>query len=143
MADSNKDVLRRIADEVVNPGNLAAADKYFSRDYVCHSPGGLEFHGPDGFRQMIGMYRQAFPDYHVVIEDMVEEGDRLAFRLTVRGTHNGDLAGIAPTGKSVTVSAIIIHRYSGGKCVEERQSVDEVGMFRRLGLTTLPTPAHA
>jgi predicted ester cyclase len=72
---------------------------------------------------------------------MVEEGDRIAFRLTLRGTHN-DLAGIAPTGRSMTVSAIVIHRYSGGKCVEEWQSVDEVGLFRQLGVTTLPIPAH-
>jgi predicted ester cyclase len=92
---------------------------------------------------MIGMYQTAFPDFHVVIEDMVEEGDRIAFRLTVRGTHRGDLAGVAPTGRSVIVSTIIISRFAGGKCVEEWQTVDEVSLFRQLGVTTLPAAAHA
>jgi predicted ester cyclase len=142
MADSNKDVLRRIGDEVVNGRDLAAADTLFSRDYVYHGPGGLELHGPDGFKQMIGVYQQAFPDFHIVIEDMIEEGDKVAFRLTTRGTHSGDLGGIAPTGRHVAVTTIIISRFAGGKCVEEWQSVDEVDLLRQLGVTALPAAAH-
>jgi predicted ester cyclase len=86
MAESNKQILRRIADEVVNGRNLAAADALFSRDYVVHGPGGLELRGPEGFKQMIGMYQNAFRDYTVTFDDMIEEGDRIAFRLTLRGS---------------------------------------------------------
>jgi len=143
MADSNKDTLRRIANEVVNAGKLELADTLFAPGYVYHGPGGLEVTAPDGFKQMIGMFRTAFPDFHVVIEDIVEEGDRVAFRLTSRGTHKGDLAGIAPTGKSVTLSHIVISRFVDGKCVEEWQTFDEVGMLRQLGIVTLPLPTHA
>jgi predicted ester cyclase len=143
MPESNKDLVRRIADEVVNGGKLALADMLFAQGYVYHGPGGLEVLGPEGFRQMIGMFRKAFPDFQVVIEDMVAEGDRVAFRLTSRGTHKGDLAGLAPTGKSVIVTHNVISRFYDGKCVEEWQTFDEVGMLRQLGVVTLPILAHS
>ena len=142
MPNSNKHILRRIADEIVNGRNLAAADTLIARDYVFHGPGGLELRGPDGFTQMIGMYQTAFPDFNIVIEDMVEDGDRIAFRLTARGTHRGSLGPIAPTGTTVITNAIIINRFADGKCVEEWQSVDEVSLLRQLGVTTLPAAAH-
>ena len=131
--EENKAVLRRNL-EIFNKGNLEIADETIATNYILHGPAGQEYNGPEGFKQMITMYRTAFPDFHVTIEDMVAEGDKLAHRIILQGTHKGDLMGIAPTGKQVTLSAITISHFAGGKEVEAWSNSDLLDMYQQLGI---------
>ena len=132
--EENKASVHRVIEEAFNKGNLAVVDDLMATNYVFHGPGGQELKGPEGFKQMIPMYRTAFPDIHMTIDDMVAEGDKVAFRLTLRGTHKGDLMGIAPTGKQVTVTGTVISRFVGGKELEAWESADQLGMLQQLGV---------
>ena len=132
--EENKAILRRNVEEAFNKGNLAVADENMATDYVCHAPGGQEFKGPEGFKQLVTVYCTAFPDIHMTVEDMVAEGDKVAHRLKMRGTHKGELMGIAPTGKQVTATSINISRFAGGKEVEAWTSMDLLGIMQQLGV---------
>src|SRR3989442_768647 len=99
--EENKAVVRRVFEEGVVGGNLDAVSESIAPNYVNHTfPGGP---GPDGFKQVIIMFKAAFPDMGLTIEDMIAEGDRVATRGTWTGTHQGDFMGVPATGKHVTV----------------------------------------
>ena len=132
--EENKAVQRRIAEEIFNEGNLAAADELIASNYVYRLPGRPDIHGPEGFKQMVTMYRTAFPDLQVTIEDMIAEGDKVVHRLTMRGTHKGDFMGVAPTGKQVTLSALTVSRFEGGKEVEASSFMDTLAMYQQMGV---------
>ncbi|MBA7559052.1 MAG: ester cyclase [Dehalococcoidia bacterium] len=133
-AEENKAVLRRVAEEIFNKGDLAVVDEVIASNYVYHGSGGQEYKSPEGFKQIVTMFRNAFPDLHMTVEDMVAEGDKVAHRLTIRGTHKGELMGIAPTGKQVTISAVTISRFAGGKEAEAWSNLDQLGMYQQLGV---------
>ena len=82
--------------------------------------------------------RTAFPDLHLTVEDMIAEGDMVVSRLKARGTHRGDLMGIAPTGKQATVDAIDITRVAGGQLVERWGIIDMLGMMQQIGVIPVP-----
>ncbi len=103
-ADENKATFRRYVEEVANKGNLDLVDEIFGR-YVSHQPDGhTEQRGPEGVKRFIGGFRNAFPDFRSTIEDQIAEGDKVATRWTMRGTHQGEFRGIAPTGNKITVT---------------------------------------
>ena len=133
--EENKAVLRRNCEEAFNKGDLAVADENIAPNYVYHGSGGQEFKGPEGFKQLITMFRTAFPDLHATIEDMVAEGDKVVHSLKMQGTHKGDFMGIAPTGKQVTITSIDISRFAGGKEVEALGIMDLLGMYQQMGVT--------
>ena len=83
-------------------------------------------------------YRQAFPDLHVTVEDLIAEGDRVAARLRFRGTHLGELDGIAPTGRRVDCTGIVISRIEEGKIAEDWANFDDLGMMQQLRLVPKP-----
>lgn len=85
--------------------------------------------------------RLAFPDLHITFEDTVAEGDKVASRITLQGTHKGELAGIPVTGKQIKVAGLSIDRLEGGKFVETFVISDVLGMLRQLGVA--PTPGQA
>jgi predicted ester cyclase len=91
--------------------------------------------------QFITANRAAFPDLRLTIEDQIAEGDKVVTRFTARGTHRGKLPGIAPTGKQVTTTAIIINRYTGGKIAESWINGDILGLLQQLGV--IPRMAQA
>ena len=132
--EENKAMIRRVWEEVFNKGNLAVADEIMATNYVYHGSGGQEFKGPEGFKQLITMFRTAFPDLRITVEDMFAEGDKVAHRATIRGTHKGDFMGIAPTGKQVTIAAIVISRFVGGKEVEAWANLDQLAMMQQMGI---------
>jgi predicted ester cyclase len=82
-----------VIDEAFNRGNLAEIDKHIAATYIYHGPDGLEIRGPEGFKQMVNMYRAAFPDMQVTLEDVIAEGDKVVTRFKARGTHKGSLMG--------------------------------------------------
>src|SRR4051812_44110281 len=98
-AEENKALARRFLEEVFNEGNLAAIDELIDPDWVQHDPAmPEELRGIEGARQLVEVYRAAFPDLHITVEDQVAEGDKVATRWTARGSHQGELMGIPPSG---------------------------------------------
>lgn len=139
---ANKEIIRRVVDGVWRDRNLAVVDELIAQDYVGHDPTQTEpIQGRDGFKQWVGMYHSAFEDATVTIDDQIAEGDQVVTRWTGRGTHTGELMGIAPTGKEVTVSGMTISRLAGGKIAEEWELMDALGMLVQLG--AVPQPATA
>jgi predicted ester cyclase len=107
MSATNKNIAKLLRQEIWNTGNFAIADEICADDAVFHSNDPLtpDFgEGPQALKQLVTMYRAAFPDAHITIEDIVAEGNRVVIRWTGRGTHKGNLGRIAPTGKTVTVT---------------------------------------
>lgn len=134
-AAENKALARRVFEQMFNEGNLDVADELFAPGYVDHDPSlPQDVHGPEGFKEYVGMYRAAFPDLHVQIEDQLAEGDRVATRWTGTGTHNGELAGIIPTGKRVTLPGMEIVRIANGKLIEGWEGYDSGTLMRQLGV---------
>ncbi len=132
--EENKAIDRRIVEEVWNRKNLALVDELVDANFVLHGVGGPDLKGPEGFKQFVNINATAFPDFHVTIEDMIAEGDKVVSRVTAWGTHQGDFMGIAPTGKQFEVTAIIISRYAGGKMVEGWLVNDVLGMMQQIGV---------
>ena len=83
-------------------------------------------------KQFFAMFRDAFPDAAVAIDELLVDGDRVAIATTLTGTHTGELMGMAPTGRSVSVTGIDIVRIEGGLIVEHRGLTDIVGLMRQL-----------
>jgi steroid delta-isomerase-like uncharacterized protein len=128
-AEENKGLMRRLLEEF-NKGKAAAMAVI---DRSIDMRGDLK-----DFKQKESEMYDAFPDMHVTIDDMVAEGDKVAVRSTWTGTHKGEIMGIPPTNKKVTVSLIVIDRFAGGKIVEDNGIFDALGLMRQLGLD--PTP---
>ena len=134
MSEENKALTRRSIEEIWNKGNLAVADELIAANSVTHDPATPNpGSGPEATKQQASMYRTAFPDLHITIEDQVAEGDQVVTRWTARGTHRGDLMGIAPTGKQMTITGINITRIAGGKAQEGWTNWDTIGMMQQLG----------
>ena len=131
-AEENKDLARRLIEEMFNRGNLDVADELLAPEYVDHDPAMPEdVRGPEGFKEYVRAYRSAFSDLHIQIEDQIAEGDKVTTRWTGTGTHDGDLAGIAPTGNHVTLPGMEIVRISEGKLVEGWEGYDSMNMMRQ------------
>ena len=137
-AEENKATDRRLVEEALDRGNLAVADELIAPDFVDHAaPPGME-HGPDGFKAAVAAYRAAFPDLQAAVEEQVAEGDRVAVRLTARGTHTGPLMGLPPTGKEVSFAGMKLFRIAEGKIVESWGQFDALGLLRQLGAVPAP-----
>ena len=135
--EENKAIMRRIF-ELFNTGNLALAEEVLAADVVDHqAPPGIE-PGLAGFKQLVTMFRSAFPDIQMTIEDIIAEGDKVVARSTMRGTHQGEFMGIPPTGKQFSATSIDIVRFAGGKGVEHWGNSDDLGMLQQLGVIPRP-----
>jgi steroid delta-isomerase-like uncharacterized protein len=110
----NKSVVRSYLEEIVNRGNWHAWDQYFHA-HVSFNNRRLD---KVGFRRMVASFRAAYPDFHVLIDDQIAEGDRVVTRLTCRGTHLGEDEGVPATGREVTYTGIAIDRIKDGKVIE-------------------------
>ena len=138
--DTNKAVSRRFLMEIFSQGKLAVADEIVALDHVDGGPGALPGlpPGPEGSKQLVMVYRNAFPDVQFTIDEQIAEGDKVVTRWTAHGTHKGELAGIPPTGKSATVTGMGVDRIVNGKIVESWGLFDQFGMLQQLGV--IPTP---
>jgi predicted ester cyclase len=132
--EENKTIVERYVDEVVQQGNLKMIDEYMSPEAIDHAlPPGLP-PGPEGVKIFFTALRQAFPDLHYEVQDVVAEGDRVVRRAKASGTMKGEFQGMPPTGKKATWDEIHIVRLRDGKIVEHWASVDRLGMLQQLGL---------
>lgn len=130
----NQLIVRRLVDEVLNKGNLDAADACMAENFVEHDPRPGQGPGLAGFKQRIKALRTAFPDLHYTIEDEFEAADKVVVRVRARGTHRRGLAGIPPTGKRFTMTGIFIVRIADGKIVERWANYDNLAMLQQLGV---------
>ena len=136
--DDNRAVTQRFYEEVWNKGDLDAVDDLMTSDFVDHAaPPGFPS-GPEGAKQVFSMYRTAFPDFRLSVEDLVAEDDKVVARWVTHGTHQGELMGIPPTGKPVTVAGIDVFRLAGGKIAEHWAEFDMLGMMQQLGVIPAP-----
>ena len=133
-ADEQKALLRRYVEEVWDKGNLAALDDFLAADYRRHvSPTAAPL-TRDGQKQCLAGFRSGFPDIELTLQDVPAEGDRVVFRSTMRGTHEGEFQGIPPTGKSVAVPGVVFYRIADGKIAEFRGQFDRMSLIQQLGV---------
>ncbi len=135
MSENNKAVVRRLLDEVWNKGNLSLVDELFTPNFEFHDASTPDLgRGPESEKKRVTLYRNAFPDLRITIEDMIAEGETVVTRWTCRGTHKGDLSGIAPTGKQITISGITVGRFANGKIAQGYANWDALGLMQQLGV---------
>ncbi len=132
MSEENKDLARRSWEMLVNQQNPNAVDELYTPDFVWHELD-EDIQGPEQAKQFLEMYLAAFPDMQVTVEDVIAEGEKVVTRWTIRGTHRGELMGIAPTDEQVEIEGITIHRIEGGKIAEEWERYDNLGIMQQLG----------
>jgi steroid delta-isomerase-like uncharacterized protein len=134
--ESNKAITRRVWEEIFSHGNMALADEIFSPDYIDGGPAVLPGlpPGPESGKIIASVYRNAFPDLHITVDEQIASDDKVMTRWTARGTHNGELAGIPPTGKSITVTGVTIDRIVNGLIVESWGIFDQYTMLQQLGV---------
>ena len=146
-AEQNKASSRRFLEEAANKGNLDLIDEIADANCVTHQADGVgnDLRGREALKQLVKMYKVAFPDLRFTVEDQVAEGDKVVTRWSSEGTHKGELMGIPPTGKHAAhVTGISIDRYSGGKFVEGWTNWDTLGLMQKLGvIPALGQPAEA
>jgi steroid delta-isomerase-like uncharacterized protein len=129
-----KAVARRSLEELFSAGKLDVADEIYTSDFVAHDPALPEpVRGVAGVKEMVAGYRAAFPDLRVSADQQIREGETVVTRWTAVGTHQGELFGIAPTGKQATITGISIERFSGDRIAEEWISWDTLGLLQQLG----------
>ena len=141
--EENKTVVRRFFEELLSTDNLALADEILSPDFRFYFAGSPDPMDLKRYKDFLAARRAAFPDRRFAVEDMIAEGDKVSARFTMRGTHNGELRGIAPSGTEVTMSGIDIIRLKEGKMVEDRVEVDQLGMMQQLGMIPSPQQVEA
>ena len=133
MSQENKTIAERFNEDVWGRGDEAALEELLAPDFVDHDP--LPGQSPDreGHRQILAAFRSAFPDLHVTTEDVVAEGDKVVSRWTARGTHQGELLGIAPTGNGVTIKGIDVLLIAGGRIAERWARSNDLELMQQLG----------
>ncbi len=131
--EENKTIARRFNDEVWDAGDESALDELFAEDAVDHGAIPGQPPGREGHKHQVRLFHSAFPDLHVTAEDIFSEGDRVAYRWTGRGTHQGELLGIAPTGNEVTFKGIDVLRIAGGKVVERWSEYNALEAMQQMG----------
>ena len=130
--EANKALVRRYV-ELWSTGNLAIADEILAPNYVDHThPNAAP--GPESVKEQVAEFRAGFPDAQIIIEQMIGEGDIVAFRFVLRGTHQGTFAGLPPTGKLDTLTGMDFIRIADGKMVELWSSQDTLSWAIQLGL---------
>jgi len=117
--------------EAVYEQNLAALEELMAPDFVEHT---LQLKGLKDVKQLLTMLFKGFPDWHVTIEDIIAEGDKVWVRVKATGTHKGEYRGLAPTGKKIILTGVQIWRIVDGKIVERTSAYDFLDFFKQLGV---------
>jgi steroid delta-isomerase-like uncharacterized protein len=132
-AMENKEIVRQFWG-LWEEGNIGLVDELVGSDYVNHSPGMPNPpEGPEGIKAVVSMFRAGMPDLRVDIEDVIADGDKVVMRYRIEGTHEGELFGVPPTGRRVSIESITVERVSGGKIREHWRVTDTLDMMQQLG----------
>jgi steroid delta-isomerase-like uncharacterized protein len=131
------DASRRLLEQPFNEGNFELIDQLVASDAINHDPAApaelRALRGPDVFKRTVSMYRAAFPDVRISVDDVIAADDKVVLRWHSEGTHRGELAGLAPTGVHGSVTGMSIDRWKDGKVVESWAEWDNLGLARQLG----------
>jgi steroid delta-isomerase-like uncharacterized protein len=140
--EDKKEIARRVLEGPWQ-GKLDAVLELVGDDYVGHVPGVPgPISGKDGFQEFASSYLAAFPDGTITIEHQIAEGDFVATRWTGRGTNTGELMGMPPTGRQVTIEGITYSRVADGKAHEGWLIWDTYSMMQQLGAVPETAPAR-
>lgn len=130
-----KDFIRRFRNDIYDAKNLDRLDEYIAEDCLSHTPALPEpGRGIDEYRKFTEMLHAAFPDAEDTIEDIVAEGDKVAVRIRMRGTHEGPFLDLEPTENEVDVTGMVIYRIEDGKIAEDWHQADMMGLMQQLGI---------
>lgn len=133
MAGETNIALVRAGFEALSTGDLDACLELASPDLIINLAELPEpLHGRDTWREGATMFRRAFPDLHAEIEDIFGSGDRVAVRVRMRGTHEGDYLGISATGRQVSYVSHEFYRIENGLIAEEWICSDTASLFRQI-----------
>jgi steroid delta-isomerase-like uncharacterized protein len=138
MSAENEALVRRYVEEVYDQRKLDVIDEIFAPDFTLHDPDlpGGAGRAPEGIKRIVETFVEAFPDLQVSLDDELSSAEKVVTRWTSRGTHQGELMGIAPTGKRIEVTAVGIWRVSEGKISEAWLVFDALGMMQQLGVAS-------
>jgi steroid delta-isomerase-like uncharacterized protein len=136
--EQNKKIVTEFIDAVFTRGDLGAVDEYLAADFINHDPPVGVSADREGMRAAGALFRAACPDWHSEMDILVGEGDLVTERFTASGTHRGELLGVPPSGKAITMPGINIWRVRDGRITERWGRLDELGLLRQLGLVNLP-----
>ena len=129
----NEFIMNRFV-EFINTADEKLAQELISVNAKFYVPGSPEpMQGPEGYLAIIDMMRSGFPDIQWTLEETIVEGDKVAARFMMRGTHQGSFFGVPPTGKSIAVQAMNFYRLSNGQFVEEYGMPDRMGLMQQIG----------
>lgn len=136
---ANEDLVRTIPGRIMTDGDTDHIYEVFAEEFVEHNPTLGEIHGPDGFREYLyEPFHAAFPDLTADVEECVAEGDRVAIRVTLGGTHEGEFMGVEPTGERFEIQAMGFFHVTDGLVTERRLQPDVYGMLQQLGVVEAP-----
>lgn len=130
----NERLARRFPEEAATGGDVDVLDEILADDFVDHSLFGREVVGVEASKAQLRAILTAFPDFEATVEDVVAEGDRVAMRVTLSGTHEGEFMGLEPTGNSFEVGNAVFNRVADGRIVERWTLPDTFGMLQQLGV---------
>ena len=134
MAESIAALVQRVATEIHNEDRYDRIPEFYTEDCECIDPAvARPIVGCDELRDVIAGYRAAFPDYVYEVHDIVVDGDRVAFRWEVRGTHSGALPGMEASGRAVHIEGLALCELRDGRFCRVRQHWDNLGLMRQLG----------
>lgn len=140
----NKATVHRFVEEVWNQGKVAALDELCAPNFILNDPDRPDLRTLEDHKRWVTETRNAFPDLHLTIEDLIVEGEQVVVRWTMRGTNTGDLVTptmhVPATGKQVTMTGITIVRFAERKEVEHWHLGDNLGLFQQLGVIPVPQP---
>lgn len=135
---ANETLVHRFNAEYINTGDPAVIGQFLAPDCRMYCNGECEAVGLAGYAEMLGQFRNAFPDLEHRCEAIMSDGDRVAERFTTTGTHRGEFQGVPPTGKRVEFTGTSIFEIRDGKILEERTSVDLLALMTQLGVIPVP-----
>jgi steroid delta-isomerase-like uncharacterized protein len=132
--EANRRLIERYYKDLWNAWNFPLAEELISPSVKFHGSVGISVQGLDGFREYMQTIRSAFPDFHNTIEEIVAEGDRVAARLTYRGTHRGPIFGVAPTGQVIRYDGLALFHIQDGRIAAGHVLGNVLELLRQLGV---------
>ena len=136
---TNEEIVRSACRVVWSDGDLSRIGEFYAEDFQAHYPRTDWGSGLEGARKLAAGIREAFPDYREQIDELIDAGDRIIVRLTIRGTHQGAFGGVPATGRAVEFTDVTICRVENGRIVEQSGLSDHLSLYQQLGLIELPS----
>lgn len=139
MSKENNAKIVRALHDLWCSGDVDKIPEIYSEDFLVHWPHGFkvnESHGYDGVREAILSIKKGIPDWYEDVKDMIVSEDKVVTRYTSTGTHKGTYAGVAATGKKMSLDEISIYRIADGKVAEQWCLSDDVTTLLTLGILT-------